>query len=193
MSYAREQRSSGASASAATAAPGAAAGCGCSTQCCVCFLGIKHVKYEHINLFRTHLNNAVRGEGKSTETGAGAGAEAELRAQLWHNHAIHHSLLAVRNSLFAIRYSPFAEKCNQACRHVERNVQQQQEHLQQAGKEARENGQGGKGVGGQLGPWVVQGQLTDGFSLGLTAQAVTALAFPNTDSEERRGEGGQFG
>lgn len=64
---------------------------------------------------------------------------------------------------------------------MERNVQQQ-EHLQQAGK-------GVKGQGGKLGPWVVQGQLTDGFSFGLTAQAVIALAFPNTDREERRGGG----
>lgn len=37
----------------------------------------------------------------------------------------------------------------------------------------------------------MQGQLTDGFSFGLTAQALTALAFPNMNRGGRReGVGG---
>jgi len=94
MASGRSGRSSAASATAAAAA-GDAWGWYGLWQCCV-LLGIKHVKYVHINLFSTHLNNGDARHDSRPSSGVIT------------PFTIQHSEFTIRYSLFAIRYSPVA-------------------------------------------------------------------------------------
>jgi len=75
--------------SATAAAAGDAWGWYGLWQCCV-LLGIKHVKYEHINLFSTHLNNGDARHGSRPSSGVIT------------PFTIQYSLFVIRHSLFSV-------------------------------------------------------------------------------------------